>query len=158
MTTNQPRKQRKLLYNAPQHKKRKWSASHLSESLLLKYDKRSAPVVKGDTVKVMRGGFKGHENKISAIHVSKMTVEVEGVTTTKADGTKIPKPIHASNLLITKLNLTDSWRRENLEKGLSETVKKEIEKEAETQIKEQEEVQKEVPVPAEEEPKTEEGA
>ena len=139
MKSIKPRKQRKMLYNAPLHKKRKWLAAHLTENLLLKYDKRSMPVVTGDTVKVMRGIFKGHEDKVAMIHVKKQVVEVEGITTVKADGTKIARPLHASNLLITKLNLTDRWRRQKLERGLSEKTKKEIEKEAEEQIKELEE-------------------
>jgi len=139
MKSIKPRKQRKMLYNAPLHKKRKWLAAHLTENLLLKYDKRSMPVVTGDTVKVMRGIFKGHEDKVAMIHVKKQVVEVEGITTGKADGTKIARPLHASNLLITKLNLTDRWRRQKLERGLSETTKKEIEKEAEEQLKELEE-------------------
>jgi len=139
MKSIKPRKQRKMLYNAPLHKKRKWLASHLTENLLLKYDKRSMPVVTGDTVKIMRGIFKGHEDKVAMIHVKKQVVEVEGITTVKADGTKIARPLHASNLLITKLNLTDRWRRQKLERGLSETTKKEIEKEAEEQLKEREE-------------------
>jgi len=139
MKSIKPRKQRKMLYNAPLHKKRKWLAAHLTENLLLKYDKRSMPVVTGDTVKVMRGIFKGHEDKVAMIHVKKQVVEVEGITTVKADGTKIARPLHASNLLITKLNLTDRWRRQKLERGLSETTKKEIEKEAEEQLKELEE-------------------
>jgi large subunit ribosomal protein L24 len=142
MKSIRPGKQRKELFNAPLHKKRKWIASHLEENLLLKYDRRSIPVVKGDTVKVMRGSFKGHEDKIAHVNIKKRYVEIEGLTMTKADGKKIAKPLHASNLLITKLNLTDKWRRKKLEKGLSEDAKKEVEKEAEEQIKEAEEVQK----------------
>ncbi len=124
-----------MLYNAPLHKKRKWISSHLAENLLLKYDRRSVPVVKGDTVKVMRGNYRGHEEKISKVNVRDQTVEIEGVTITTAKGTKIAKPIHASTLLITKLNITDKWRRRKLESGLSETTKKEIEKEAAEQLK-----------------------
>jgi large subunit ribosomal protein L24 len=131
-----------MLYNAPLHKKRKWISSHLAENLLLKYDRRSLPIVKGDTAKVMRGSYRGHENKIAKVNLRDRTVEIEGVTVTTAKGTKIARPIHASTLLITKLNLTDKWRRQKLEKGLSETAKKEIEKEAEDQIKEQEAEQK----------------
>jgi large subunit ribosomal protein L24 len=142
MKSIKPGKQRKRLYNAPLHKKRKWVAAHLAEKLLLKYDHRSASVVTGDTVKVMRGSFKGHEDKVASVNISKQVVEIEGITTVKADGTKIAKPMHASNLLITKLNLTDKWRRKKLEKGLSETTQKEIEKEAEEQIKELEEEKK----------------
>jgi len=142
MKSIRPGKQRKELFNAPLHKKRKWIASHLEENLLLKYDRRSIPVVKGDTVKVMRGSFKGHEDKIAHVNIKKRYVEIEGLTTTKADGKKIARPLHASNLLITKLNLTDKWRRKKLEKGLSEEEKKEIEKEAEQQLKQAEEEQK----------------
>ncbi len=124
-----------MLHNAPLHKKRKWISSHLAENLLLKYDRRSLPVVKGDTVKIMRGSFRGHEDKISKVNVKDQTVEIEGVTITTAKGTKIAKPIHASTLLITKLNVTDKWRRQKLESGLSETTKKEIEREAAEQLK-----------------------
>ena len=144
MKSIKPRKQRKMLYNAPLHKKRKWLASHLAENLLLKYDQRSIPVVKGDTIKVMRGSFKGHEDKVALVHVRKQIIEVEGITTVKADGTKIARPIHPSNVIVTKLNLTDKWRRKTLERGLSEETKKEIESEAEQQIKEAEEEVKEI--------------
>jgi large subunit ribosomal protein L24 len=135
MISRKPRKQRYNLYNGPLHKKRKEISSHLAENLLLKYDRRSVPVVKGDTVKIMRGSFRGHEDKIAKVNVRDQTVEIEGVTITTAKGTKLAKPIHASTLLITKLNVTDKWRRQKLEKGLSETTKKEIEKEAEEQLK-----------------------
>jgi large subunit ribosomal protein L24 len=104
MKSSQPRKQRKMLYNASLHKKRKHLAAHLTENLLLKYDKRSVAVVKGDTVKVMRGSFRGHEDKVAKVHVKKQNIEVEGITTVKADGTKIARQIHPSNVLSTKLN------------------------------------------------------
>jgi large subunit ribosomal protein L24 len=142
MISIKPRKQRYLHYNAPLHKKRKWISSHLAENLLLKYDRRSVPVAKGDMVKVMRGNFRGHEDKISKVNIRDQTVEIEGVTITTAKGTKIAKPIHASNLLITKLNVTDKWRRQKLESGLAETTKKEIEKEAAEQLKAHEAEQK----------------
>lgn len=139
MKSIQPRKQRKMFFNAPLHKKRAWIAAHLTENLLLKYDRRSISVIKGDTIKVMRGSFKGHEDKVAQVHVRKQVIEVEGITTVKADGTKIAKPMHASNVMITKLNLADKWRRKKLERGLSEETKKAIEKEAEEQVKELEE-------------------
>ena len=143
MESMMPRKQRKELFNAPLHKRRKWLSSHLEEKLLLKYDKRSISVIKGDTVKVMRGSFRGHEDKVARVDVRKRYLEIEGITMSKADGNKIAKPIHPSNVTITKLNLTDKWRRKKLERGLSEETKKEIEKEAETQIKEEEKKKKE---------------
>jgi large subunit ribosomal protein L24 len=163
MKSTKARKQRKAYFNAPLHKKRKHIASHLEENLLLKYDRRRVTVVKGDTVKVMRGAYKSHEDKITRIYTSKNLVEIEGVTLTKADGKKVAKPIHPSNLLITKLNLTDKWRRNKLEQGLSESTKKEIEAEAKIQKKEiveeqkrQEEIIKAQEAEASEEEQTEE--
>jgi len=158
MKSMKPRKQRKELFNAPLHKKRKWVSAHLEENLLLKYDKRAVPVVKGDTVLVMRGSFRGHEEKVVDVNVSKRNIEIEGITMPKADGTKIAKAIHPSNVKITKLNLTDKWRRKKLERGLTEETKKEIETEAETQIKEEEERKREEETKAleEEEETTEE--
>lgn len=143
MKSIKPGKQRKRLYNAPLHKKRKWISAHLEENLLLKYDRRSISVIKGDTVKVMRGSFKGHEDKVVGVNTKKGLIEIEGLVMSKADGNKIPKPIHSSNVLITKLNLTDKWRRKKLETGVSEETKKEIEEEAAEQIKEEEKLRKE---------------
>ena len=149
MKSLKPRKQRKEYFNAPLHKRRKWISSHLEENLLLKYDRRRISLVKDDTVKVMRGSYKGHEGKITRVNQRRIQVEVEGLVMTKADGKKIAKPIHASNLLITKLNLTDRWRRKKLERNLSTEVKKEIEKEAKEQLietKKKIEEEKEKPV------------
>ena len=137
-----PGKQRRELYNAPLHKKRNFISAHLEEKLLMKYDKRAVPVVKGDTVKVMRGAFRGHEDKVAKVIVKKRYLEIEGLMMAKADGNKIAKPIHSSNVMVTKLNLTDKWRRRKLERGLSEETKKEIEAEAKEQIKEVEEEKK----------------
>jgi len=142
MKSIKPRKQRKELFNAPLHKKRKEMGAHLEENLLLKYDKRAVSVIKGDTVLVMRGSFRGHEDKVAKVNVKKRNLEIEGITMSKADGNKIAKPIHPSNVLITKLNLTDKWRRKKLERNLSEETKKEIEKEAKQQIIEAEEEKK----------------
>ena len=144
MKSMKARKQRKELYNAPDHIKRNWISSHLEENLLIKYDKRAVSVVKGDTVRVMRGSFRDHEDKVVKVDVKKSFLEIEGITMSKADGNKIAKPIHPSNVMITKLNLTDKWRRKKLERGLSEETKKEIEKEAEKQIKEEEEEEKRI--------------
>ncbi|HEB37127.1 MAG TPA: 50S ribosomal protein L24 [Thermoplasmatales archaeon] len=142
--SKQPRKQRKFLFNAPLHIRRKFLSAHLSDDLITKYKKRSFSIAKGDTVKVVRGDFKGHTGKVAEVDLKKGIVKVEGVLITKADGKRVMRPLHPSNLIITKLNLTDPIRREKLERGASEEVKKEIEKEAEEQIKEMEREQEEV--------------
>lgn len=138
----QPRKQRKALALAPLHVRRKQVASHLTESLILKYNRRALPLVKGDVVRVMRGAFRGHEEKIASIDLKLRKVTVEGVTITKADGKKKAKPLDGSNLLITKLNLTDKLRRERLTRTLrldeaaKAKLREELEKEAKAQVKE----------------------
>lgn len=138
----QPRKQRKVWYNAPLHTRRKQIASHLAENLILRYNRRALPVVKGDVVKVMRGAFRGHEDKIASVDLKLRKVTVEGVTITKADGKKKAKPVDPSNLLITKLNLTDKLRRERitssarLDEATRAKLREELEKEAKAQAKE----------------------
>lgn len=137
--STQPRKQRKAWYDAPLHTRRKQIASHLAENLILKYNRRALPVVKGDIVKVMRGAFRGHEDRIASVDLKLRKVTVEGVTITKADGKKKAKPVDPSNLLITKLNLTDKLRRERLARTakLDEAQKKKLEQELEQEAKAQ---------------------
>lgn len=131
------------MYTAPLHRQRKRLASHLAEDLIVRYNKRSLPVVQGDTVKVLRGDFKNHVDKVRRVNTKRRNIEVEGVVTTKVDGSKVPRPVHPSNVVITKLNLTDPWRRKRLERGLSEEVKREIEQEAQQQlIEEQQEAER----------------
>jgi large subunit ribosomal protein L24 len=79
---------------------------------------RSAMVIKGDTVKVLRGdeGVKGVEGKVSDVNTKTGRIIVEGITMPKADGTMKARPVHSSNVLITKLDLTDPWRKEKLQR------------------------------------------
>ncbi|MEM2935317.1 MAG: 50S ribosomal protein L24 [Candidatus Thermoplasmatota archaeon] len=141
--SKQPRKQRKRFYNAPLHLKRKFLSAHLASDIIVRYRRRSIPVVKGDMVKIMRGDFAGQTGKVRKVNVKEGTVEIEGITITKADGKKVSRPIHASNLLITKLNLADPWRRRKISEKLSEEEKMRIEKEVEEEKKEMEEEVKE---------------
>jgi large subunit ribosomal protein L24 len=113
--SSQPRKQRLARYNAPHHQARKQMASHLSEELLLKYNRRSMTAITGDEVKLLRGDHKGKSGKILTVDVSDRKVVVEGITNKKADGTEVPLPVDPSNLLIVKLNLEDKRRQAKLE-------------------------------------------
>ena len=123
MSSSQPRKQRKALYNAPHHVARKQVASHLAETLLVKYNRRSLTLVVGDEVTVMRGDFAGKNGKVIAVDVPARKVTVEGVINKKADGTEVPRPIAPSNLLITKLNLDDKRRQAKLGEGQEKAEK-----------------------------------
>jgi len=117
MVSKQARKQRKAQHNAPTHVKRRMTASHLSDQLMKECHRRSARVIKGDTVKVLRGDetVRGMEGKVSSVDTNTGRVVIEGVTMAKADGTQVAKPIHSSNLLITRLDLNDPWRKEKLQ-------------------------------------------
>jgi large subunit ribosomal protein L24 len=89
-------------------------ASHLSAKYLedaKKYYPRSAVVRKGDTVKVIRGSFAGHIGKVEAVDTRAMRIKVDGATIAKADGTQIAAKIHPSNVIITKLDLSDPVRK-----------------------------------------------
>ena len=137
----QPRKQRKMRYNAPIHRRRKMIASHLAEDLMLKYNKRSVPVKKGDTIKIIRGGLKGHIGKVASVDTRKMKITVEGATVAKADKSQVARPIDPSNVIITHLDLSDPWRSKKIEKGKIKRKRKIKEKKGET--KEEEKMEKE---------------
>ncbi|MEM0485465.1 MAG: 50S ribosomal protein L24, partial [Thermoplasmata archaeon] len=69
---------------------------------------------KGDTVKIVRGNFKGFEGKISNVDLKKMKINVENVLINKADKKQKPRWIDPSNVIITKLDLSDKKRLEKL--------------------------------------------
>ena len=110
MVSSQPRKQRKFRYHAPLHIRHKFMGCMLSDELKEKYGIKSIPVRAGDTVKVLRGDHRGVEGKVSSVNLKKMTIAVDGVVVTKADGTEVPRPVHPSNVMITKLELKDEKR------------------------------------------------
>jgi large subunit ribosomal protein L24 len=116
VNSSKTRKQRKAHYNAPIHIRRRRVASHLSSELREEYGKRSIQVIKGDIVQVVRGDHDlvGQEGKVLDVDTQTGRLAVEGVTLPKADGTQITKPIHASNVIIMKLDLSDPWRKDKL--------------------------------------------
>lgn len=102
--SKQPRKQRLARYEAPLHIRQKQVAAHLAKDLRAAQKKRSLPVHKGDTVKIMRGRFSGLSGKVIRVNLSARTVAVEGVNLKKQSGKEIPAPIDPSNVLITQLS------------------------------------------------------
>ena len=116
MASSKARVQRYNHYNAPTHKKSKMLSAHLSSDLRKEFGKRSARVCKGDTVVVVRGNedIRGIEGKVISVYTNTGRVAIEGITINQADGTAVERPIHASNIVIVKLNLEDPWRKEAL--------------------------------------------
>lgn len=118
--SNQPRKQRKFLANAPQHIRGKLMSGHLSKELRQKYNRRSFGVRKGDTVKIMNGKYDGKTGKISLMDLTKLRVAVEGIQITKKDGSKVNVFFKPSKLLITELNMEDGKRAESIKKEVKQ--------------------------------------
>ena len=119
----------KLIYRATFHTRSKQLGSQLSEDLRKKYGKKSVRVIEGDSIKIVRGEFKGVDGKISKVSTKKNSVAVEGVKKEKTKGDKFDVYIHTSNLLVTGLNTEDKWRIAKLEgKKPSEKPKVVIEK------------------------------
>ena len=131
--TSKPSKQRKMLFQAPDHIRYKHFAAPLSPELRKSYGTRSLPVRSGDTVRVMRGDHKGFEGKVARVDRKKFRIYVEGLTREKVDGSTVFVPIHPSKVMITKLNLDDKWRKKILErrKKAKEAAEKVAEKPSE---------------------------
>ena len=108
-------KQRKYKANAPLHIKQSFVSAHLSKDLRKKYGRRSLILRAGDKVKVMRGQYKGSENKVERVDLKNTRVYVTGVERAKKDGSKSLIPVNPSNLLLTDLNLEDKRRKLKLE-------------------------------------------
>ena len=118
MVTAQPRKQRKMRYNAPLHMRQKYLGAPLSKELREEHSRRSFKIRTGDTVKVLTGDFKGTEGEVELVDLKKGIIVVDGVISTKADGTEVPRPLNPSNVVITKLDLSDKKRELSLKRGV----------------------------------------
>jgi large subunit ribosomal protein L24 len=90
-------------------------SSNLSHDLKNQYHTRSSSVIKGDTVKIIRGEYKGVEGKVEKINTEKGRLSIEGVQREKIKGGQVKVQIHASNVQITSLKLDDDFRKNSLE-------------------------------------------
>jgi len=105
----------RLIYQATLQTRSKQLGSVLSKDLQKKYGKKSARVIEGDSIKILRGEFKGVDGKISKISTEKSSVAIDGVKKEKTKGDKFDVYVHTSNLVITSLNTSDKWRIAKLE-------------------------------------------
>ncbi len=105
----------KMIYRATFQTRSKQLGSALSKDLHKKYGKRSVRVNEGDSVKIVRGEFKGVDGKIGKISPQKNSVTIEGIKKEKTKGEKFDVYIHTSNLLVTSLNTENKWRIAKLE-------------------------------------------
>ena len=129
-----------MIFQATLQTRSKQMGSSLSKDLQKKYGKKSARVVEGDSITILRGEFKWVDGKVSKISTAKTSVAIEGVKKEKTKGDKFDVYIHTSNLVITSLNTSDKWRIAKLEGKDPRKQPKEIKEEpkVEKEVKEKE--------------------
>lgn len=113
-SSTQKRKQRKYLFNAPLSVKHRLVNVALSKELRKEHGTRSVPVRVGDFVTIETGQFKKQSGKVTKVSLARTKVYVENVGVKRSDGSQNQYPIHPSNLVITKLDLTDKARADKL--------------------------------------------
>jgi large subunit ribosomal protein L24 len=140
-----------MLYKASKHLLSKQLGSHLAKDLKEKHNCKSMRVIEGDSVKVLRGEFKGIEGKVTKVSTEKRGIAIEGIKREKLKGGNVDIYIHPSNVVITSLNLEDKWRVNRLEGQKTKTPKSiatpepKVIKQKDSKPKEQKEAAKEKP-------------
>lgn len=142
---------KRMLYKASKHLLSKQLGSHLAKDLKEKHHCKSMRVIEGDSVKVLRGEFKGIEGKVTNVSTEKRGIAIEGIKREKLKGGNVDIYIHPSNVVITSLNLEDKWRVNRLEGEKTKTPKPaatpepKVIKQKDSKPKEQKEATKEKP-------------
>ena len=132
--STQPRKQRKYVYNLPDHLLGSQLKSHLSKSLRGKHGIRTLRVRVGDKIKVLRGTHKGKEGKVERVDTKNARLIVTKIESTKKQGGSAPYPLRPSNCQL--IELAEEKRRlkrkkqTTLGKTVSKTAKESVAKES----------------------------
>lgn len=98
------------LIHLPKHRRDKMVGAVLEDSLRKQYGRKNIRVIKGDSVRVMRGEYKGVEGKVEKVNTEQATFHIEGIQREKIRGGQVKVPIHSSNVMVTSLNLDDDYR------------------------------------------------
>ncbi|MGC9079300.1 MAG: 50S ribosomal protein L24 [Nanopusillaceae archaeon] len=116
--SKQPRKQRKYIINAPLHIRGKLMSSMLSKDIKNLIKINSLPLRVGDYVKILRGKFKNVEGFVVYVDRKKYKVYIDNAKYVNKAGKEVYRPIHASKLLILRLNLKDKERIEMIKRKM----------------------------------------
>lgn len=98
-------------YKVPNHILSSKIKSKVSPDIHEKYGVNSVRLRKDDSVKIIRGEYKGVEGKITKIFVSQNRISVEGVTREKIAGGNVPIKIHTSNVVVTNMNMNSDRKK-----------------------------------------------
>jgi large subunit ribosomal protein L24 len=79
-------------------------------------------VIKGDTVRILRGEYVGIEGKVEKVNTEKSTLSIEGVQREKIRGGNVKVQVHASNVQIISLNTDDDYRTKGIPKSKDENT------------------------------------
>ncbi|MEM2963558.1 MAG: 50S ribosomal protein L24 [Candidatus Anstonellales archaeon] len=117
MGSTRARKSRKAMLNAPLHKKRALLHAGLSEDLAKKLGtrRRTIPVRKGDTIKILSGSRADTVGKVISVDVKNTAVYVEGITKKNSRGIEKLVPLHPSSLQIIDGDFS-GWRKKIIER------------------------------------------
>ena len=126
------------LIHVPKHQRDKMVGAVLEESLRKQYGRKNIRVVKGDSIRVMRGEYKGVEGKVEKVNTAHATLHIEGIQREKIRGGQVKVPIHSSNVMVISLNLDDDFRSSKLQGAINKG-----ESAASSQKKEEKEKKKE---------------
>ncbi len=110
MSTINPNKQRKAVYEADVRMQGNLMSTHLSKELRDKHSRRHAPVRVGDTVKIMRGDYIGKTGNVNQVDRKRNKVFVTGIMRKKTDGKEAFLAFRPSNIMITTLDIKDKKR------------------------------------------------
>ena len=99
------------------HQRDRMLGASLSDELRDQYKKRTMRVIKGDSIMVIRGEYKGRGGKVEGLDTERGTLNIEGMQREKIRGGQVKVPIHASNVKITILNLEDKYRSSKMRGG-----------------------------------------
>ena len=114
--SKQPKRQRKYRSNALLHIRGDFLNVHSSKELRKQYNRRSLRLRTGDTVKILRGGFKNKTGKVEHVDLKRGKINISDMVVTKKDGTKSYIPFEPSNLMLMEIKTEDKERRKMLER------------------------------------------
>ncbi|EQD33117.1 50S ribosomal protein L24P, partial [mine drainage metagenome] len=98
----------------------------LSRELRARFHCRSVPVRKGDTVRILSGSYVGSEERVARVDRRSYSVILNNITMKTGEQKQKPLPIRTGQLLLTKLNLSDAWRRRILSVRAEELTPEEL--------------------------------
>lgn len=125
------------------HKRDKFLGANLSVNLREQHNKRSMRVIKGDTVRILRGEYVGIEGKVEKVNTVRSTLSIEGVQREKIRGGNVKVQVHASNVQIISLNTDDDYRLKGIPKSTDKNTNTKKEKETKKSVEKKELIKEE---------------